>query len=560
MDTSQELDEFLEFIYGNQTGYSYVALRPAFTDQWITYFFEWPNDRSKIADFIRAHTRDNEVYYSPALFSKPSAKQEDFKCTQVIWSEYDGQLPGTVDNLPVPSLRIQSSTSGHEHWYWRLSFSIGDRTAAESLLKKVTYATNGDFVWNCNRVLRPPGTVHHESKHTVKTLHKVTTQLRLEDFVSLASLPDELENFTVGPLPDALDTVAKYEWPLDTWKLFRTKEFDQGSRSSALTKLALSCVEMGMENAEAVAILQTADGQWKKFVGRNDRRERLTSLVKYARAKKIKDKIVSTATKLPIFSFKELFEAGVTFDWVLPGVLAKKGSAIIGGPPGIGKTQVSLQAAMHLGLGKEFLGWKPQQEYKTLVLSLEMNHPSLILFMESMKKDLKPEEIEKLHENMHICPLGEPLRLDRQEDQEKVTELMERYKPDGVIIDSLGQAMVGLNNDEDVNGTFNYVNAILRSKYSAFSWFVHFPRKPQIGNKKPKSVSDLFGSVYIGGQVDLAMLLWPVGDGLELSMIKNRLGPAQYPKMLQRTPNLNFKLSSISSAPKEKSSGDLFAM
>lgn len=554
VDASQ-LEEFLEFIYEDQTGYSYIALRPASTTQWNTYFFDWPNDKHKIITFIKINSASNDVYYSPALFSKPSGKREDFKTANVVWCEFDGELPedSYSKEIPIPSLRLRSSTVGHEHWYWKLKYAISDSKALEAIASRLAYRLSADHCWNANRVLRPVGTTHLESGQQVKIIHQTNQKASLTDFIALPELPESIKNFSIGPIPKVIDVVAKYKWDPEPWAFFMAESVKEGGRSSALTKLAHFCVEMGMKNGEILAVLYSADDRWKKFKDRSDRKERLISLVKYARTKELKDSTTKKSLALESFSFREFFEQEVTIDWVLPGVFPKGGSAIIAGPPEVGKTQISLQVAIHLALGKEFLGWKPERTWKSAFLSLEMGHADLLIFMNNMRKDLSTEEFDLLHENLKIIPLGEPLKLDEPTGQEQLNEFLEQFKPEGLFIDSFGQAMTGLNNDEDVNKIYSYLRGTVKNKYNCFNWMVHFPRKNQVGNRKPKSLDDLYGNRYIGGNIDLGLCAWPVGDSIELSFIKKRLGKKEYPKMIQRTDNLNFILSTIN-AVKAKAS------
>lgn len=542
-----ELEEFLEFIYGDQTGYSYIALRPPSTDQWNTFYFEWPKGRDKIINFIKLHSSTNEVYYSPALFSKPSGKREDFKTSRVVWCEFDGELPSDSHSkeIPDPSLRVRSSTPGHEHWYWRLSNAISDSKALETITARLAFKLSADHCWNSNRVLRPITTTHHESRQQVQIISQNFQEVTPTAFATLPELPNTLSRFSIGSIPKVLDVVAKYPWEPEPWAFFMEEKIKDGRRSSALTKLALICIEMGMKNAEVLSVLYSADDRWKKFKDRSDRKERLISLVKYARTKALKNSTLKKSSALATFSFKEFFEQDIKVEWVIKEVLPKGGSAIISGPPEVGKTQISLQMAIHLALGKQFLNWKPERPWKSCFLSLEMGHADLLIFMDNMRKDLSTDDFDLLHENLTIIPLGEPLKLDKPEGQEKLNEVLSLYKPEGLFVDSFGQAMTGLNDEEAVNTLYDYLHRVVKNKHGCFNWLVHFPRKGQVGNRKPKTLDDLYGNRYIGGQIDLGLCAWPVGDAIELSFIKKRLGKKGYPLMIRRTDNLNFKLSGI---------------
>lgn len=543
-----QLEEFLEFIYGDQSGYAYCLIIEPGSQSATQKYFLWPEHRKAMVQQISGQSSRADVYYSPGLFTEPSGKREHFKTSQVIWCEFDGNAPTSseLQIIPQPSYKLQSSRQGYEHWYWRLQSPLTDSKVLESLTKKITYFLSADHgSWNSNRVLRPPGLRHHESGKQTETIYQVPSRVQVSDFVKLPELPESIKNFSIGPIPKVIDVVAKYKWDPEPWAFFMAESVKEGGRSSALTKLAHFCVEMGMKNGEILAVLYSADDRWKKFKERSDRKERLISLVRYARTKELKDSTTKKSLALESFSFREFFEQEVTIDWVLPGVFPKGGSAIIAGPPEVGKTQISLQVAIHLALGKEFLGWKPERTWKSAFLSLEMGHADLLIFMNNMRKDLSEEDFELLHENLKIIPLGEPLKLDESTGQEQLNEFLEQFKPEGLFIDSFGQAMTGLNNDEDVNKIYSYLRGTVKNKYSCFNWMVHFPRKNQVGNRKPKSLDDLYGNRYIGGNIDLGLCAWPVGDSIELSFIKKRLGKKEYPKMIQRTDNLNFTLSTV---------------
>jgi len=547
-DTS-DLKEFLEFIYGEQTGYSYILLIERPSGAVTQKYYKWPEECSSIIRLVSGQQHNghssSDIYYSPALFSDASGKREHFKTSQVLWCEFDGNAPidlGSNLQSPIPSLRIQSSVQGHEHWYWRLSAPLTDSKVLEEITSRIAYSLSADHCWNANRVLRPPGTTHVESGQQVKILHQTSKKNAASDFLSLKQPPSTIINFTVGAIPKVLDVIAKYKWDSEPWALFMSEAQKVGSRSSALTKVAMHCVEMGMSNAETLAILYNADDRWEKFKGRGDRKERLTSLARYARGHAIGAASEVAKTAFRVFDFVEFLEEPIEFTWAIPNVLPEQGIALVAGEPGVGKTQFSLQTAIHLALGEPLINWdKPTREYKTVIFSLEMVHAHLKDFLLTMKKDLSPDQMQLLKQNLKLVPLGQPLNLDKPEDQAKVSEVMELHKPDGIVIDSLGQAMVGLNDDESVNRVFGYLRGTISSKYHAFSWLIHFPRKEQVGNRKPKRLDDLYGSRYIGGQIDTGLLLWKLGDSIELSSLKNRLAKDERPITIERTENLNFR-------------------
>ena len=538
-----DLLEFLTIIYGEQDGYVYSPVRPVGSQAWNQFFFRWPHEKQSLIRHILTKSVDNDVYYSPQLLSEPNARKEAFKTTQVLWAEFDGDLPEDISAVPSPTLKIQSSTPGHEHWYWVLNFPLFSEKIVETLTKKIAYCINADKCWNVNRVLRPIETIHQESKLRVKVVYRSSKKLSPEDFVNVPDIPDNIDNLDVGKIPNVLDVIAAYQIPQDLWKLFKAKEMEKGTRSSALMKLAHFCVEVGMSNEEVFSILNYKDSShWKKYEGRPDQKDRLLSLIKSARTKTKK-----TALALPIFNFEDFFlNRSEGARWLIEGLFLETGNFLVTGPPEIGKTQLALQLAIHMVLGKSFLDWEIVKPQKLVFLSLEMNHDSLLIFLDSMKKDLTTEELEILAKNFHIIPLGEALRLAETEDQNKLTELLSQVRPTGVIIDSLGQAVVDdINSDVIINKVFNYVNSVIKNRFGAFCMFIHHPRKSQIGNKKPKNLDDLYGSRYIGAHADAVLCMWPTGKDIELSFLKVRLGKAIDSFAIQRTENLNFTKARI---------------
>src|SRR5438445_26229 len=85
---------FFEYIWGNETGHAYLALKVAGNQhQFTQHFFEWPRQASEIVSFVAEKTADYEVYFAPALFEEPSAKKAEVKGAHVVWVEFDGNTP-----------------------------------------------------------------------------------------------------------------------------------------------------------------------------------------------------------------------------------------------------------------------------------------------------------------------------------------------------------------------------------------------------------------------------------------------------------------------------------
>src|SRR5688572_19390520 len=110
-----DLTNFLDFLYERQEGYVYVATKDTLdvNQAWSQYFYDWPNDRQTVIDFIKSTSANKDVFVAPALFKTKRAMKNDVKGTNVVWVEYDGQAEIDFQDLPQPDCIIQSSTESH---------------------------------------------------------------------------------------------------------------------------------------------------------------------------------------------------------------------------------------------------------------------------------------------------------------------------------------------------------------------------------------------------------------------------------------------------------------
>lgn len=541
-DTTEEWERFFDYIYGNESGYVYSPTKDPETGSFQKYHFQWPQEKAAFFRHLSIHSKDREVYYGPALFSTRGAEKSDFKGTYFVWCEFDGNAPDSVVDVPEPTLKVQSSKSGNEHWYWKLDGFVQDIEVIEGVSQKLAYHLGADLgSWNGNRVLRPVGTTHHESGKKVTILRWDERPRSIADFVSLPELPVKiLDENDIKVIPFVLDVIAKYAWVKEIFDFFKEPTMPKGSRTSALTKLGHYCMEMGMTNAETLSILSSADDRWGKFKNRSDRKKRLIDLINYCRARHPVDPIEEEVEPgLKVYTFSEFQNTDFQLDWLVPDFLHKKGLFVIAGPPGVGKSQLSLRAAEAFSRGKDILGWRAQRPLRSLFVSMEMPAEEVKYFLDVMRMD---DEDGMLTENFQIMPLGHSIGLKTKQGQKELDKVMEKYRPDIIMLDSLGIAINDeLSSDKVVMDTFDYVNRHLRNEYEAAVWFIHHPRKEQIGNKKPNKLDDLYGSRFITAAATSAIGLWPSGDEIEVNCLKMRMVPEFKPFRMKRKTGIVFE-------------------
>lgn len=541
----KELDEFFTFMYEDEKGFVYSPTKHPQTEEWTTAFFEWPEAKSDLIEHVLANTGDKEVYFAPALFVQPSPKKEHVKGSYVIWAEFDGNAPDAYADLPIPSMKLRSSEIGHEHVYWRLDYFEVDVNKIEAANRGLAYRFNADTSgWDANQILRPVGTINHKREKNVQLLVKNASKISVDIFDRLPAPLQLVQNILIENVPQALSVVAKYSWDAEAFEFFTKKDIPVGSRSSAMMRLGFYCTEMKMTDEEAYSILANADDRWGKFSKRSDRKRRLLDIINKARLKYPLDNETELLDEFDIYNFETFMAHESKLEWVIPGVLQRAGSLMLSGPPGTGKTQLTLQFAIHMAIGKPFLDWKIERPHKIVFFSLEMGHSDLKYFFDYMAVTLTKDELVLLRENLFIIPQGYPISLDTPLDQRRVTRVINKHLPDGVIFDSLGSVTNEELSSEKITKTiFDYIDRT-RANNDLFVWFIHHNRKAQVNNKKPNTLSDIYGSQYITAKPTTVIGLWPEREVgvLTITGLKVRLAKPFQEFRIKRDDNLNFKL------------------
>lgn len=498
-----ELEHFCETLFGSDTGYVYSPVKdPKIEDNWIPYFFKWPVQAERLYKHVRNSSRSQEVYLAPALFGSRKVSAESFISTRSIWTEFDGETPKNLKGLPEPTIRIQSSDPGHEHWYWILEESLNDASLLELILKKVAYSLDADkSVRDVTQVLRPPTTIHHDSGKVVSRLTEFGATVLPDDFAHIKEPAVAKVEITKDSLPDPEWVIALHAWNPDTFDLFQKPEIPAGLRSTCLTRLAFDCSEMGMADSEIAAILLHADNRWKKYSNRKDQLERLIGIIRHVRTKKASEpKSDKTHDEVTTLGFADFLRTNIRIEWILEGFIPVAGQAILFGEAGCGKTSLSLRTAMAVALGKNYLTWKTLSKRRNLFVSAEMPHEELSEFFSDMRLDASLSSY--LQESLFVFPLGHGFPLNHKKNQALLLEQIDKYKIEVVWIDSLSVVAGGSTSDDKTIVQLNeWVNRQIRVKRRCAVVYIHHPRKPDKltgGFAQARLLGDLYGSPFIG--------------------------------------------------------------
>lgn len=531
-----QVEEFLSFLFDGLEGYVYSPIKnlahdPSEEGHWVQNFFKWPEGRSQLVDYIEETSRTLDVYIAPALFDKPNSQKENIKYANVLWVELDEKLPTGEElgefKVPAPDFKVQTSTEQHQHWYWKLDDTITSVDTLEVYNRSLTFCIPGadSSGWDANQVLRIPGTFNYKRNTIVQTLESNRAIRARSEFDSLPKPPNPVSDIDLTKVPDVTEVVLKYAWKKGASELYLTPQPPVEQRSTYLVRLAYYCAEMGMSDGEIFSIIFNADERWAKFKDRRDRLQRLTEIISRARIKFPEKSDTSPSNNIQIIGALSFLNSKREIKWLIPGLLESKGSFLLTGPNGVGKTQFSLNVAIALALGQSIFSFSIAKPSKILFVSLEMGWEQLKSFLNDITRHLPAELLSILEEQLLLLPYGEAVHLNSNEKHREVFEkAIELHKPDGLFIDSLGSSISGdLTSHANVQPYLDW-NDSIRNRFDLFTWVIHHHRKQGAKEiRKPTSVDDVYGDTYITGRASTVYCLWPTKNNDQLEAIPLKL-------------------------------------
>lgn len=545
--TDEGLGSFYDYLFDDRQGYAYAAIKEykGQDEVFKTFFFVWPQQKNDLINFTLLSRSRGEVYVAPSLFSEKDSHRSNVIGASMVWVELDDPPPTQLPpGVPPPTCRVASGGEGHEHWYWKLD-TVLNSDQLELVNRALTYALNADPSGaESNQILRPPNTFNHKRKRGTSLIEKSEVVLSPAMFGGVPNPPPkDTGKAEITYIPPINEVLTKYSFAKTVIDLFQAKQ--PADRSDALMALGYHCAEMGMAQAEIMAMLVDADDRWGKFLGRDDRMQRLTDLMVVA-VTKYPNQNGAASLPSPVdltpLGFRTLLHTEVNLEWQWDGYLQRGGYFLLTGPTGVGKTQFSLNAGCQMALGKKFLG-KDTRQSRIGFFSLEMGLVDLKFFLQRLQNGYTLQEQDVLEENLLFFPLGEPLYMTNDNVRATMDQIAGDLKLDGIIVDSLGSASEENVSDEKFKQFFHW-NDQFRQRHDVFTWYIHHHRKANGNNRKPNSISDVYGSQYITSYATSVVCLWDGGlpNVLEYRTLKKRLAAKDAPFYIARDEKMHFTL------------------
>lgn len=589
-----KLDGFLSTIWGSG-GRVFLAYKPTPNQFDVPKPKRWPEDKEKILDFIMATAANGrDVYYSPVIYhdNAVSKGKENVQKSRVLWVDFDGNAAEgwqklQAEKLPVPTYRVQSGLDGSEHWYWILKEYVdidagpNKHDDFENIQQRLAYHLQADKAcWNADRVMRPPFTVNslQAPKYGGKYAEGVPADIiefnkvvyDLNDFESLppvrTSLEDEMDGMEIsGKIPPIGEVLAKYDWSDEQhFDLFMNPptEIGQQKRDQAFMRLAYYCAEKNMPDEAIYAVVQDVDDRIKKFVGRHDRKRRLTEMVVKARNKYPYVELAIHTTEddiQQVYTINELLNAEFKLDWLVENLLAKQTINFISAESGIGKSRISMQLAEALASGEQFLDWPIENKIKTMYLSLEMAGPMLKHFAEGLSG--KKQYADDISDNLLLVPIGNPINLAGEEGTRYIKYLLETHRPEVVMIDALGSLTMEELGEVQAKSIMNKLKLFM-VEYDTTFFIIHHNRKPDVSGKKKPTLGDVYGNQYIVTDATLVLTLYMPDNQkhVELIQLKSRARTSDESLILDGTEGFHFVKKSKTLKDDDADTDDSFGL
>lgn len=216
-------------------------------------------------------------------------------------------------------------------------------------------------------------------------------------------------------------------------------------------------------------------------------------------------KAVEPVKPIQTMTAKDILNYTSNATWIIENMIPEKGMVLIGGEPGAGKTWLSLDLAIEVARGGNWMGQFGCKQ--TSVMYVDEEKP--IEFFKKRLPRLLSEKGLSLEQLPLTFSIDKGIRFDLPNSLQNFTQLIEKEKPGLVILD----ALVDFHSKEEKDSTsimliFNVIKE-LRRKFGCTFVIIDHERKPTNLNKDGKPIihadtvgNDLRGSNAKRGAVD----------------------------------------------------------
>lgn len=532
----KEIYDFLVTLYGDNEGVICAPTKGAAAKSFIPYFFNWPEQKNDIVQhMLQANAENKDAWITPALLkSNKSRKAENWLGTQFLFADFDDGVPTKMPTgVPEPTFKIQSSTEGREHWYWKLNKFETDRKVIAQLNKALVYALSADKgVHDPVRVLRAPGTKHRKTGRLTTLLkHESSRVYSLTDFkIAISAVPSEKvrlkqELKDIEPALKVLTSGRIKKIPYDVHEILnRTKEEWQAlgdrDRSGALWKFCMDLLEANPKifKADLLSLAWEVEKNLGKFADRSSSVEEQFFKMKTVTVQEAYNNFNPQQADdvereeeafLTIAELAEYISANPP-RWLIKGMLPEQQTMQIVGPPNIGKSSLAVRLCADIICGNDFLMWQAgdtEKQHSVAYCGLDMDQADAHDMVTELLKTLSPDEIKKFQSHFKISTPDYGIDLWHKDVQAQYEQLIAETRASIVVFDSLKDTGA-LDGDDKRKAIYKWFKRTLRRKMGLTVIVLHHTRKSDKDSKIHKTQDDVYGSGMQNADIKASLMLY----------------------------------------------------
>lgn len=207
-------------------------------------------------------------------------------------------------------------------------------------------------------------------------------------------------------------------------------------------------------------------------------------------------------------------------DYYVDKIIPEESIVIFFGPPDSFKSNSLLWISVKGALGQNVFEFEVKKPFKTLWIDEENRERGMKDKLSKIVKGLKLDDVSALIDNHFLISSG--FAIHRPEDIAKLVKLIEQYKPDVVVIDSVAKVFQFDERDETQVKMIYRVLAPLVIKYHITIIMIHHARKKSL-DQTSYELEDLSGSREFAAMPDSVVAMCEMNRGeYMLKQVKNR--------------------------------------
>ncbi|AZS06616.1 RecA-like DNA recombinase [Mycobacterium phage JacoRen57] len=494
-------------------------------------------DWKRIRAHVAAHI-DDELYFTPMVFSRPLRRREFAKATSRLWADLDEADPRKIDPILYPQVAWETSPGRYDA-VWFMSSVRPETTERGGENHRLTIAVGADpSGWDTTQLLRVPGSANNKPGRP-KGYHGKLLWLERQSHTweSIDSLPELPKSDVVGG--DLLDEEAlkgvdsfaawarvKRNLPPLTRQMMRLKEADSTmDRSNIAWMIERDLADAGCSLLEMVAIMRPTP--WNKHYGRRDELKRLTLECGKALAQKKEqkhskldtDEEVKADILVPFWN-NEAYLNAPDPEWLYEEFLPRGGCGLISAIPKSLKTWFAMDLCISASMGRNYLDYQIEKPINVLYVQREdpttlvRDRHNIIATSKDPKwalsddpKDVRPYPGALYVETMTAIDVG------NEDWRDWLAQQIQQCELDLVVFDTLVRSAPGTDFDNAVGATevLSPIKDIARENDCAIM-FVHHNTKSQSNERAAQNVA---GSGQVHAWADFSLIITEKREGFD---------------------------------------------